>query len=436
LLINTVILSGTLRIYSMAKDKNEYHTFHSLLNGDHVFTLDSETLLAEVRQKTQLSLSKSMRVYVIHDASDIRKESSQTLEYIGKVQSLKKTTINGYKTFNSIAIDPLKPSVDLLEHTTYSTGHPDFVTEANVKLLKTDAETPLISAENKKKIENETYHNTHKLFLDTVLKTHNTLKETNKNVILTHIQDREFDGEAYFEYINNLGDEFITRLKLNRLSNEREIVYTPKTNKISKNIKYKPLIDRVFENKSSYDIPLLKLKNKKYFNVKSHIEWEELVIGDNTFYCVKINLLNSANKPIFDTPMLLITNRLIITAEAAKNVYQAYLLRAKIEVVFKFLKQNLGWETFQVRDFQSIKNLLALAFYLAGYFDELQKTIKNHEITVFLAKLGKGKEVISPFFILKGLEVMIHYQQMKELIDNGKISKEEIKQALKHFNYA
>ena len=419
----------------MAKDRNQYHTFHSLLNGDHVFTLDSETLLAEVRQKTQASLSKSGRIYVIHDPSDIRKENSQTLEYIGKVQSLKKTTINGYKTFNSIAIDPLKPSVDLLEHTTYSTEHPDFITEATVKLYKSDPETPHISPKIKKKIKSEAYINTHKLFLDTVLKTHNTLKEGNKTVILTHIQDREFDGEEYFDYINDLGDEFITRLKLSRLSNEREIVYTPKTNKISAKIKYKPLISKDFKNKSAYDIAVLKLKNKKYLNVKCHIEWEALIIGEATFYCIRINLVNGANKPIFDTPMLLITNRLILTTDAAKNIYHAYLLRAKIEVVFKFLKQNLGWETFQVRDFQSIKNLLALAFYLAGYFDELQKSIKNHEITIFLAQLGKGKEVVSPFFILKGLEVLIHYQQIKELIDSGKISKEEINEALKHFNY-
>lgn len=428
-------MTGHLRIFSMAKDRNQYHTFHSLLNGDHVFTLDSETLLAEVRQKTQASLSKSGRIYVIHDPSDIRKENSQTLEYIGKVQSLKKTTINGYKTFNSIAIDPLKPSVDLLEHTTYSTEHPDFITEATVKLYKSDPETPHISPKIKKKIKSEAYINTHKLFLDTVLKTHNTLKEGNKTVILTHIQDREFDGEEYFDYINDLGDEFITRLKLSRLSNEREIVYTPKTNKISAKIKYKPLISKDFKNKSAYDIAVLKLKNKKYLNVKCHIEWEALIIGEATFYCIRINLVNGANKPIFDTPMLLITNRLILTTDAAKNIYHAYLLRAKIEVVFKFLKQNLGWETFQVRDFQSIKNLLALAFYLAGYFDELQKSIKNHEITIFLAQLGKGKEVVSPFFILKGLEVLIHYQQIKELIDSGKISKEEINEALKHFNY-
>jgi hypothetical protein len=380
-------------------------------------------------------LSKSTRIYIIHDPSDIRKESSASLEYIGKVQSLKKTTINGYKTFNSTAIDPTKSAtVDLLGNKTYSTAHPDFVTEETVKLYKNDPKTSLISAEIKEKIETKQYVNTHKLFLDTVLETHNTLKATNKSVILTHIQDREFDGEEYFEYIDDLGDEFITRLKLNRLSNEREVIYTPITNKVSEKIKYKQLINKQFEHKSSYLIPILKIKNKKYLDVTCQVEWQQLVINERAYYCIKITLLTSANKPIFDTPMMLITNRKILTADAAKNVYHAYLLRTKIEVVFKFLKQNLGWETFQVRDFQSIKNLLALAFYLAGYFDELQKTIKNHEIAIFLAQLGKGKGIVSPFFILKGLEVMINYQQVQQLIDDGKITKEEINETLRHFN--
>lgn len=420
----------------MAKDTNQYQMFHSLLNGTNVFILDSDTLMAEVRKKAQISLSKSTRIYIIHDPSDIRKESSASLEYIGKVQSLKKTTINGYKTFNSTAIDPAKSScVELLGNKTYSTAHPDFVTEETVKLYKKDPKTSLISAEIKKKIETKQYVNTHKLFLDTILETHNTFKASNESVILTHIQDREFDGEEYFEYIDDLGDEFITRLKLNRLSNEREVIYTPKTNKVSEQIKYKQLINKQFEHKSSYLIPILKIKNKKYLDVTCQVEWQQLIINERTYYCIKITLLTSANKPIFETPMMLITNRNILTADAAKNVYHAYLLRTKIEVVFKFLKQNLGWETFQVRDFQSIKNLLALAFYLAGYFDELQKTIKNHEIAIFLAQLGKGKGIVSPFFILKGLEIMINYQQVQQLIEDGKISKEEINETLKHFNH-
>lgn len=409
--------------------------FHNLLNGHHVFTLDGDTLLSEVRQKAQISLSNSTHICIIHDPCDIRKENSTSLEHIGKVQSLKKLTINGYKTFNSTAIDLSQSDVNLLAHKTYSTAHPDFITEETIKLYKKDPETSLIDAKTKEKIKKGAYVNTHKLFLESVSETHNTLKSTNKSVVLTHIQDREFDGEEYFEYIDNLGDQFITRLKLSRLSNEREVVRTPKTNKISTKIKYKPLIDKKFDNQSSYLIPVLKIKNKKYSKVTCQIEWESLIIKEHTYYCVKITLLTSDNKPIFEKPMLLITNRVITTAESAKTVYHAYLLRTKIEVVFRFLKQNLGWETFQVRDFQSIKNLLALAFYLAGYLDELQKTIKNHEIATFLAQLGKGKGIVSQFFILKGLEVIISYQQVQQLIEAGQISRQEIDEALKHFKY-
>jgi len=52
---------------------------------------------------------------------------------------------------------------------------------------------------------------------------------------------------------------------------------------------------------------------------------------------------------------LLITNIAVNTAEQARGIYGIYLMRAKIEAVFKFLKDVLGWEEFQVRDFESIK---------------------------------------------------------------------------------
>jgi hypothetical protein len=62
--------------------------------------------------------------------------------------------------------------------------------------------------------------------------------------------------------------------------------------------------------------------------------------------------------------MLLLTNRKIKTAEQAHGVYFTYLKRSKIEGVFKFLKDVLGWEEFRVRDFESIKNIIALCFFI------------------------------------------------------------------------
>jgi hypothetical protein len=128
--------------------------------------------------------------------------------------------------------------------------------------------------------------------------------------------------------------------------------------------------------------------------------------------------------------MLLLTNQQVFNAETAKAVYMAYLLRAKIEVVFKFLKQNLGWEAFQVRDFNTIKNLLALAFFLVGFFPELENELKNHPMTIHLCHLAKAKGKKTIHFLLNGLEMLVNFQQVSLWMRQNDISKEQIEQFL------
>ena len=70
-----------------------------------------------------------------------------------------------------------------------------------------------------------------------------------------------------------------------------------------------------------------------------------------------------------------------------------------------------------------------------GYFKELDEEAQNHELMAFLAQLGKGKGVISPHFILKGLEVIVHFNQIQMLLNQGKISQNDIDNALKYFDY-
>jgi len=66
--------------------------------------------------------------------------------------------------------------------------------------------------------------------------------------------------------------------------------------------------------------------------------------------------------------MLLISNIKVSSYDEAKEIYHIYLLRSKIEAVFKFLKDVLGWEEFQIRDRESIKNIIALCFFLVTIF--------------------------------------------------------------------
>ncbi len=64
--------------------------------------------------------------------------------------------------------------------------------------------------------------------------------------------------------------------------------------------------------------------------------------------------------------MLLLTHVAVFGVDDARELYRLYVLRAKIEGVFTFCKQVLGWETFQVRAYRSICNLLALGFLSPG----------------------------------------------------------------------
>ncbi len=410
----------------MFSEKRYYERMDELLGGGQAkHILDSARVLTCVQSKTLSDLGDCKRVYVLHDPSDIRKPSSEGLEYIGKVMGLKKEVVNGYRSVNSVAIDPESQGVHLLFHELYSQEHPNYISQ---KALETPANLPIDKA---KIYSMGTYINGMVLCKKQIAGSHTLLKDSHPERILTHVLDREFDSEPLLNYIDELGDEFVVRAQLSRVSSQGEEKYTPK-NKISKRLHYPKLVDKKFAHTSSYSIPIITIKNKTYLEVTCVLEWEALRFGKKTYNVVRITL-KQGTKSIFQHPMLLITNRKIKTGEDAKNVYHTYLLRFKIEVVFRFLKQNLGWETFQVRDFNVIKNLLALSFFLVGYFKELEEELKKHELALFLCKIANSKGKITSFFLLKGLEKIAHFNQVKQWMEKENISLQQIEQLLQEF---
>ncbi len=102
-----------------------------------------------------------------------------------------------------------------------------------------------------------------------------------------------------------------------------------------------------------------------------------------------------------------------------------------IEIVFRFLKQNMGWKTFQVRNFNAIANLLALAFFLVRYFKELEEELRNPPLTNFLCKLALSKGQTIIFFILKGLEKLAHHQEIVEWMEKENIIQQQIDEFMK-----
>ena len=114
--------------------------------------------------------------------------------------------------------------------------------------------------------------------------------------------------------------------------------------------------------------------------------------------------------------------------QQAHGIYLTYLKRFKIEGVFKFLKDVLGWEELQVRDFESIKNIIALCFFIGGYFYEIESELVKNVTIQHICDLGGGKGKYTRYFFLQGLSKILTYKAVEQFIEEQDISYEQFEQ--------
>ncbi|MBK8043933.1 MAG: hypothetical protein IPK21_15500 [Haliscomenobacter sp.] len=114
----------------------------------------------------------------------------------------------------------------------------------------------------------------------------------------------------------------------------------------------------------------------------------------------------------------------------ALHVYHQYLKRSKIEGVFKFLKDELGWEQFQVRDFLAIKHLILLCYFVGAYFYEREAELTHNEYMILICKLGGGKGKITRHFFLKGLALLAHYLLAEQFFKEHNLTPDEFRALL------
>lgn len=420
-LFEQILSQRNLQLYKISMDKKEFDRFKGLLNGDQVHELASDFIVNNIRKRGIANLQENgvEEVFLVHDPCDIRKPYSSKLESLGKVRSLEGEIISGYRTSNTIAINGKTLSLELLDHITYSNREENFVSRAELETYNNDNWHEL-EAKTLKSIHQNSYLNTQKLYKTQSKQCSDLLKQEIQGVRITHIQDREFDSSEYFKYIDQeLGDKFITRLKKNKKSHETKPKYT-NTGKLSKNKENLKLVNKEFKNTAVFNFSKIRMKGKIHQNVKLTIQWEPFVIqGHRIYTVVRLEFIDRKGQNIFKDPMLLITNREVGCKDLALGIYKAYLLRSKIEALFKFLKQELGWEKIQVRDFKSIKNLLAVGFYVAGYFHEIEEIISEIELYRKIADLGGGKGKFTKVYFMRGLAKICNYkivlQQIRQM---------------------
>ncbi len=409
----------TTQMWRISKDKREYDNFHNLLNGNLKNTVDVEKL-NESLLINQLGLVKGKAsISILYDGSDIRKGESSSLENLGWVKDLKGTWIRGYNTFNAVRVE--RGEVGLLSCVPYSNRDPHFLSEKERKQFESGK---LLDKERQKEIElyleEEDMYNQKQIYKSTIKSVHDNFKSVNEDAVLNHILDRGHDDNELFKFIDDLGDKFTIRLKNNR--NSPFQTFDEKTQK-EKFLKWSE-ID--LGNRAEKCYEKVAFKKRVYVKPKALFEWDNIVI-ENRLYCiVRVRFYTYDGQPIFKEPMFIITNYQVNDAQMAQFVYQLYLQRSKIEGVFKFLKDVLGWETFRVQDFESIKNIIALCFFVGAYFYDIQDELTKDDNIQWICELGGGKGTVSRYFFLKGLEKLLISQQVELFKQEFNISKEQI----------
>jgi len=422
MLFGAVVEHKTIKLWSIFKNRSDYVKITRLLGLEEAKNvLDDKKISAALLESGVAKLAGKNELLVLHDGSDIRKQYSNKLEELGKVRDLDGSIINGYSSFNSVAVDLRGKEVTLLGSEVYSNRGEDFISQADLKFIskplakKATPEQKTRYEELKVKAEASEYYNSALVMRQQLQKVSQALKQTNPEQSITHVIDRGGDDEALFEFINkDLKDKFVIRLKASRISAKIAGVSSK-------------LVEKEFAFKSSKQYTRIQIKSKVYQDVTRIIEYGEQVNG---YAVVRVQLINRNGVALFKAPMLLITNKEVSTEELAEIIYHIYLQRSKIEGVFKFLKDVLGWEESQIRNFKAIKTVLTFCYFVAGYFYEIESELIENEAIQFIAYLGNGKGKVTRHYILQGFSKMITKAEVDDAIERFGITPEQLQRIM------
>ena len=418
-LFHKIVERKTIRLWSMSDDKAEFRKMRRLVGLDEAKNvIDNRQIRDALIANGVMRLADKDELLVLHDGSDIRKKYSKELESIGKVRDLDGHIINGYHSFNSVAVDLHGKLVTPIATEIYSNREEKFVSQKDIKLISKPLSKKATEADRlhyeeiKTKVKNQEHLNSTLVAKHQIQWVSEQLKKDNPSKKLTHVIDRGSDDNDLFALINEvLEDQFVIRLKASRLAENGE-----------------KLVAKRFEHKKTRYFDKIQIKNKVYQNASCVIEYGEQLNG---YAVVRVQLFNREGKALFKVPMLLITNKEVDTAEQASHVYHIYLKRSKIEGVFKFLKNVLGWEESQIREFAAMKTLLTFCYFVAGYFYEIESALIHNETIQFLAYLGNGKGKVTRFYILRGLNKWINKTIVDEAIKKFDITPEQMEEIAK-----
>lgn len=428
-LIDKIKSERCCTLWTLSKDLNEYNRYHRMLDGSLKNIVDTSKLNVSLLANSSHYFKEQDYAVILHDPSDIRKPHSEKLEGLGKVKSLEGKTINGFRTFNSAGVDLSSSGVRLLSSRPYSTGDEAFV---GIQERKDYEQGQIKDSVRREQITQHlkagsAYHLKDILF-EQVKQINKSIQSSNSKAVRVHVLDREFDDKEVFNFFDRQEDLFVIRGKTNRNSDEWHLTEEGKEVPIK-------LTKQVFFEGFEQHYQKIGFKKKLYQDAKGVFEYGKVTIDEKSYSVVRVKFYQRNGRKIFKQPMLLISNLDVDTDELCSLVFELYMKRSKIEAVFKFCKDVLGWESPRVDDFECFKNILSLVYFIAGYFYEVEPELVHHPQAIFLAQLGNGKGKVTPYYILRGLQKVAEYHQIKQQMEENQITDEQIQDTLKLFAF-
>ena len=195
-LLSRMLEHGSSKLFSISNDKNEYNKLHRTVTRENAMstvspTMINDTLMNNFREK----LPDINNVYVIHDPSDIRKPHSTKTENLGKVRDLNGNIVNGFSSYNVVALCGNEKKINLISHMCFSNKDPNFLKVNDINKLNEGKSFEDDDAAQKLFDSNE-YFNKKTIFTDEMTRVSRQIKYEQPQLKLTHILDREFDDQV------------------------------------------------------------------------------------------------------------------------------------------------------------------------------------------------------------------------------------------------
>jgi len=136
-----------------------------------------------------------------------------------------------------------------------------------------------------------------------------------------------------------------------------------------------------------------------------------------------------------EKPMMLATNKPILSKEDAVGILRLYLSRWRIEEYFRFKKQEYDFENFRVRDLKAINNLNLLLTYTLGFIGMLAENVGRKNLSNKMIKNSnslRSKVLFYGYQIAKGIAKTLVYartgiEEWKNIRHNEKYLQLELK---------